>query len=304
VSVDSAGAQSNDTSASPSISADGRYVVFGSGASNLVANDTNSTWDVFVHDMQTGVTTRASVDSAGIEGNGVSYVNYVTAISADGRYVTFESGASNLVPNDTNGVWDIFVHDMQTGVTTRASVDSLGVQASDDISLLPAISGNGRYVVFYSSASTLVANDTNNMTDVFVHDMQTGVTTRASVNNAGVQGDGGSRDVSINDDGRYIVFHSDATNLVANDTNNARDVFVRDMISNTTTRVSVDSAGIEGNKGVNANYGSSTYGGNPSISGDGRYIVFHSDATNLVAGDTNAVSDVFVYDIKTNLQRV
>jgi Tol biopolymer transport system component len=164
--VDSAGVQGDGPSYFPSISSDGRYVAFESTASNLVPDDTNDTWDVFVHDRQTGQTTRVSVDSAGVQGDGPSYF---PSISSDGRYVAFESLSTNLVPNDTNDMWDIFVHDRQTGQTSRVSVDSASVQGNSD-SYLSSISSSGRYVTFMSLSNNLVPNDTNDTWDVFVHD--------------------------------------------------------------------------------------------------------------------------------------
>jgi Tol biopolymer transport system component len=159
VSVDSTGAQANDYSLVPAISADGRYVAFASFASNLVAGDNNGILDVFVNDRQTGATERVSVDSTGAQANGWS--DY-TAISADGRYVAFGSIANNLVAGDTNGPIDIFVHDRQTRATERVSVDSTGAQAND-YSVDPAISADGRSVAFGSIASNLVAGDTNRL---------------------------------------------------------------------------------------------------------------------------------------------
>jgi len=166
VSVDSSGIQGNDHSTNPALSSDGRYVAFRSDATNLVAGDTNGYYDVFVHDRQTGITTRVSVGSSGIQGNDSSFP---PAISADGRYVAFRSDATNLVAGDTNGDYDVFVHDRQTGITTRVSVDSSGTESnsySDD----PALSSDGRYVAFKSWATNLVAGDTNERSDIFIRD--------------------------------------------------------------------------------------------------------------------------------------
>ncbi|WP_152811004.1 TolB family protein, partial [Ostreibacterium oceani] len=287
VSVDSSGTEGDDNSTVPSISADGRYVAFSSRGTNLVAGDTNSVQDIFVHDTQTGATTRVSVDSSGVEGDSHSYN---PSISADGRYVAFQSNATNLVVGDTNGAADIFVHDTQMGVTTRVSVDSSGV-ASDSYSSDPSISADGRYVAFWSNATNLVAGDMNGTADVFVHDTQTGNTTRVSVDSSGVASDSYSSDPSISADGRYVVFSSDATNLVAGDTNGTRDIFVHDTQTGVTTRVSVDSSDIGGDD----------FSQVPSISADGRYVAFQSSATNLVAGDTNGVADVFVHDTQTGV---
>jgi Tol biopolymer transport system component len=285
VSRSSAGVQENDHSNAPSISADGRYVVFESDATNLVAGDSNGMSDVFVRDRQTGSTSRVSRSSAGIEGNGNSYDS---SLSADGRYVTFNSDATNLVTGDTNIAADIFVRDRQTGTTTLVSRTSAGV-VGDGSSYGPSISGNGRYVVFDSLATNLAAGDTNGYRDTFVRDRQTGTTTLVSKNSAGAEGNLPSYEPAITSDGRYVVFQSDATNLAAGDSNAVSDIFVRDRQTGTTTLVSKDSAGVEGNGGSNS----------ASISDDGRYVLFASDATNLVADDTNGYRDIFVRDRQT-----
>jgi Tol biopolymer transport system component len=285
VSVSSDGTQGNWPSSFSSISADGRYVAFWSQASTLVSGDTNGTDDVFIHDMQTGQTTRVSVASNGTQANGDSYV---PSISADGRYVAFESSASNLVGGDTDGWRDIFIHDMQTGQTTRVSVTSNGTQANGN-SVKPSISADGRYVAFDSYASNLVSGDTNGTDDVFIHDMQTGQTTRVSVTSNGMQANSDSDKPSISSDGRYVAFESSASNLVGGDTNGWLDVFIHDMQTGQTTQVSVASDGTQGN----------AYSGNPSISADGQYVAFESWATNLVSGDTNGTDDVFIHDMQT-----
>jgi len=282
VSLGSNGAQGNADSYPVSISADGRYVALFSFADNLVAGDTNGTYDVLVRDRQSGTTERVSVDSAGVQGNGYSLNG---SISDDGRYVAFESFASNLVSGDTNGVADIFVHDRQIGETQRVSIDSAGAQGND-ASVAPAMSGDGRFVVFMSVAANLVAGDTNGASDIFVHDRQSGTTERVSVGSAGVQGNGYCYSASISADGLTVAFQSYSSNLVAGDTNGFGDVFVRDRQSNTTQIVSVGSAGTQGN---DESYSS-------LISADGRYAVFVSYATNLVIGDTNGSQDVFLRD--------
>ncbi|MCI0730039.1 MAG: hypothetical protein L0332_25425, partial [Chloroflexi bacterium] len=285
VSVASDGTQGNEDSYSPSISADGRYVAFSSTATNLVSGDTNGMWDVFVHDRQTGQTTRVSVASDGTQGNDESTGR---SISADGRYVAFESHANNLVSGDTNGSGDVFVHDRETGQTTRVSVASDGTQGNDH-SDWPSISANGRFVAFHSIANNLVSGDTNDFADVFVHDRETGQTTRVSVASGGTQGDGHSSWPSISADGRYVTFESFANNLVSGDNNGNWDVFVHDRQTGQTTCVSIASDGTQGNNG---SYFS-------SISADGRYVAFDSDANNLVSGDTNGTLDAFVHDRQT-----
>ncbi len=286
VSVDTTGGDPDNQSQNPSISADGRYVAFESEATDLVAGDGNLTWDVFVRDLQTNTTERASVDTAGGDSDGPSGN---PSISADGRYVAFDSWATDLVVGDGNATGDVFVRDLQTNTTTRASVDTTGGD-SDFGSGAPSISADGRYVAFESWATDLVAGDGNGWQDIFVRDRQTNTTTRASVDTLGGDPDGWSQDPAISADGRYVAFHSFATDLVVGDGNGATDVFVRDLQTNTTTRASVDTAGGDPD----------SWSDRPSISADGRYVAFESGATDLVAGDGNGAADVFVRDRQTN----
>jgi Tol biopolymer transport system component len=303
VSIDSAGNQGNLPSFDPAISANGRFVAFRSDADNLVPGDTNGGGppfgaDVFVHDRRTGATERVSIDSAGNQGN---LPSFDPAISANGRFVAFSSFADNLVPGDTNGgdllfgAADVFVHDRRTGVTTRVSVDSAGNQANNG-SLAPAISANGRFVAFSSDADNLVPGDTNGGggpfltgTDAFVHDHKTGATERVSIDSAGNQGNLPSYSAAISANGRFVAFSSDADNLVPGDTNGETDAFVHDRKTGATERVSIDSAGNQGN---NFSYSA-------AISANGRFVAFGSLADNLVPGDTNGQIDVFVHDRKT-----
>ena len=287
ISVASNGAQTNNASYYPSISSDGRYIAFESSATNLVSGDTSGNYDIFVHDIQTGTTTQASVNSNGTQANGASTF---PSISADGRYVAFKSSATNLVSGDTNGMDDIFMHDMQSGMTTRVSMHSSGTQANNG-SADPSISGDSRYVAFHSYASNLVSGDTNGQLDVFVRDRQSGVTTRVSMDSNGTQTNGSSYNPSISADGRYVVFESQSTNLVPEDTNGNIDIFVRDIQAGITTRVSVNSSGLQGN----------SYSEEPSISADGRYVVFYSAASNLMSSDTNGATDIFMHDMQTGV---
>jgi Tol biopolymer transport system component len=286
-SIGPGGAQGNNSSSVPSVSADGRYLAFDSNASNLVIGDTNGVSDVFVQDRQTGETTRVSVSSGGSQGNEVSNS---PSISAGGRYVAFHSQADNLVSGDTNGKGDIFVHDRLAGETTRVSVSSTGIQANKS-SFSPSISADGRYITFSSYATNLVSGDTNSNQDVFVHDRLTGDTTRASVSSGGNQGNAKSWNPSISANGRYVVFNSTAGNLVIGDSNGYADIFVRDRVTEMTTRVSVASDGTQGNQ----------HSWNPSVSADGDYVVFESEADNLVSGDTNSVRDVFIHQPQTGM---
>lgn len=279
------GAQGDDDSDAAAISADGNFIAFESLATNLVANDNNGVRDVFVHDRQTGTTTRVSVASDGTEGNGGSYS---PSISADGRFVAFASLANNLVGGDMNGVADVFVHDRQTGTTMRVSVSGVGAEANR-LSEFTAMSGDGRYIAFLSEADNLAGPDTNGRRDAFLHDRLGSSTVRVSVATDGTEADNGTFSVAISGDGRFVAFHSDATNLVANDTNGVADVFVYERLNQITTRVSVRSGGGEADSWSFA----------PSLSEDGRFVAFESFATNLVSGDTNGRFDIFVHDRNT-----
>jgi hypothetical protein len=241
--------QGNANSFAPYISADGRYVVFYSGASNLVPDDTNGVADVFVRDLQENITHRVSVASDGTQGNASSsQAGTYPNISVDGRYITFYSNASNLVSDDTNGVGDIFVHDLEEGTTRRVSVASDGTQG-DAISFGSGISSSGNYVSFSSNASNLVPGDTNGVTDIFVHDLEEGTTRRVSVASDGTQGDAISGDIfaipMFSPDERHVIFSSQASNLVPDDTNGIADIFVHDLVSGETQRVSLGFDGSE-----------------------------------------------------------
>ena len=290
VSLDSGGIESDDWSQCPGISDDGRFVVFESFSTNLVPGDTNGTFDIFVHDRLTGTTERVSVASDGSEGNATSYASndHGPDISANGRFVVFYSYANNLVADDTNGVGDIFVRDRQEGTTVRVSVASDGSEGNG-YSFEPAISGDGKFVVFQSFASNLVANDTNGFGDIYVHDLLAGTTERVSVATDGSEGTDNSYNGRISGDGRLIAFSSLASNLVAGDSNLYRDVFVHDRQTGTTQRMSVASDGSEANN----------WSLFPRISANGRFVVFASPASNLVSGDTNGQYDIFLRDRDT-----
>ena len=282
ISLASNGVESNGFSNSVAIADDGKYIIFNSDATNLVPNDTNNSSDTFIYDRlnQTVELINIAPNNTGAD----APVN-IGSISGNSRYITFASNASNLVANDTNAQRDIFVYDRQAKTTELISVATDGTQAND-LNLFNAISDDGRYVAFESMASNLVAKDTNGQRDIFVRDRQAKTTERINVASNGTQANSHASLDSISDDGRYITFSSDASNLVANDTNGQSDVFVYDRIGKTTERISVGSNGTQAN-------GSSSFG---SISGDGRYIAFESAATNLIANDTNGLNDIFVYD--------
>ncbi len=226
-------AGANGWSSSPSISAGGRYVAFTSIASNLVHGDTNKLPDVFVRDVRTGKTIRVSVTSAGRQGVGKKYSNgsNAPAISSDGRFVAFHSDMTNLVPRDTNRVFDIFVHDRVTGKTQRVSVSSTGRQSNAESFGGESFSADGRYVAFSSLATNLVADDRNDITDAFIRDLRTNRTRLVSLGMHG-QGDDASwigLGAAFTRDSRHLLFASWAANLVPGDTNGVADVFVRDL---------------------------------------------------------------------------
>jgi Tol biopolymer transport system component len=290
VSVGFAGAEGNDDSFFPSISANGRFVAFASLASNLVPGDRNHRGDIFVRDLRRGKTTRVSVNSAGAEANDGSI--WLPAISDNGRVVAFFSRSTNLVPNDHNGIADFFVRDLKRGETTRVSVSSAEAEqtrgpGAEELGIVPALSDNGRFVAFFSASPNLVPNDHNGTDDIFVRDRKLGETTRVSVSFTGEEANGSSLFYpSISANGRFVAFTSYASNLVPGDANRREDVFVRDRRRSVTTR-------------VRENNGSgSLYSGIPSITDNGRFVAFESPAPDLVEGDRNEAVDVFLYDRK------
>jgi Tol biopolymer transport system component len=286
VSVSKGGGGANDDSYDGSISASGRFVAFWSDARNLVRGDGNGDADIFVRDMRTGRTRLASVPVFGPNANGHSYL---PSISASGRFVAFHSYAQNLVRRDRGGA-DVFVRDLETGKTRRVSIGLNGVRPNAG-SFEASISDNGRRVAWESSASNLVEGDTEENEEVFVRDLETGRTTRVTVglNGAEPNSFNAGSGASISANGRFVAFSSRASNLVRDDANSRRDVFVRDLKIGRTHLVSVRSDGTQPR--------GDSY--NPSISANGRFVVFRSNATNLVAGDTRRNDEVFVHDRKT-----
>lgn len=286
-SVSSAGTPGNGPSDIPSISADGRCVLFSSTATNLAPGDPDANDDAFVRDLAGGTTEMVSVDSNGVHADGRSRAN---SISADGRFVTFESVAGNLMAHDLNGDSDIFVRDRLLGTTTPVSVSSAGIQGNGN-SEVSVLSPDGRFVVFRSRADNLVPGDTNGEWDIFLRDLVSGSTERVNLGPGGAQAHGDSYTTSISEGGRFVLFSSLASDLVPGDVNGQRDVFVRDRLLGTTSFVSVSSTGVQSNGDSHAGY----------LSADGRFATFVSMATNLVPGDTNAVQDVFVHELGTGL---
>lgn len=352
VSVATDGTEANGSSAWPHLSADGLVVAFASEASNLIAGDTNDAYDIFVHDRVSGTTTRVSIATGGAEANGDSIFNAISAngryvaftsqaglagkdtdndgrcdsgcddnlyqdvyrydrtsksfvlvsvgaddkpgdfhssfkdMTPDGRLVVFSSDAANLVPGDTNNAKDVFVRDLVANTTTLVSRALTGGPGNGD-SGGAAISADGRYIVFTSRASNLVANDTNDTWDVFVFDRLANEVSRVSVASSGVEADDMSSFPDISADGRFIVFRSTATNLVPLDPLffNRSQVYLHDRLTGLTVRMSESASGVQA-----SNAGQYP----PAISGDGQVVVFDTPADNLLAGDTNQVTDIFV----------
>ncbi|MDQ3915523.1 MAG: hypothetical protein M3323_09395, partial [Actinomycetota bacterium] len=282
------GSQGNAVSTQPSVSEDGNVVGFLSKATNLaVKPDRNGEQDVFIHDLRTGLTTRASIGNRAQAANGESTE---VDVSADGKFVAFTSAADNLsLRPDTKGKDDIFVHDVVEGLTNRVNIRSGNRREANGNSSNPTLSSDGRYVAFASVATVLTPRDTNNASDVFRFDRDPDEfkTVRASVTSEGQLTDGDSTHPSISDDGTRVTFVSKAFNLIEDDDEGA-DVFVHDFASGETILVS------RATKGDVAGAGGSA---NPAISGDGRFVVFDSEASDLVDGDENGVRDVFVYEI-------
>ena len=293
VSVDSRGRQATGGEAGgvldsnfgrPALSADGRYVVFVSSATNLVKGDRNRVPDVFVRDRVAGTTERVSMVGRKTEANSDSSN---PAITPDGRFVAFSSFADNLVPGDTNFTSDVFVVDRASGspAPERVSLSNTGGQAENS-SDVPSISADGRYVAFASAADTQVPGDNDAASDVFVRDRVAGTTEGISVAPTPAGFGNTSTSPAITPDGRFVAFSSWEPDLVPGDTNNSFDIFVRDRVPGALERVSLNDAGVEGDD----------WSLGPAISSDGRLVAFSSLATNLVIGDNNFDFDVFVRD--------
>jgi Tol biopolymer transport system component len=281
-SVGPQGRMGDGASVASSISGDGRLVAFESDADSLVPRDSNHTGDVFVHDLVTGATRLLSVAGNGLQTESPSFG---PSISADGTSVAFESFSARLVPDDTNGALDVFVVDVPSGNIDRVSLSTDGGQANDR-SYSPSISADGRIVAFASFANNVVPDDTNGLLDVFLHRRHQKVTTRLSVGPDGAEGDGLSFAPVVSADGGIVVFSSEAGNLVPDDSNRTRDVFLASTASGTLSRLSRPSAGGRA-QGDGPSLG-------PVLDASGVMVAFASFATNLVPGDTNGDSDVFV----------
>jgi Tol biopolymer transport system component len=304
----------NIQSVNPAISANGRYVAFVSWATNLVSGDTNAAPDVFVHDTVTRATTRVSVSSTGAQATVSptelrgSATDLMVSLSADGRYDAFTSYAANLVADDTNAAADVFVHDNHTGRTWRASVQSGGAQEPCGYNnLSPVISPDGRYVLFTQSGSPCQAvpdlSNPGGLSRMFLHDNVTDQTVPIDPSLSGQPSPaaayGNFTEPAISADDRYIVFTSSASDIVPTDRNRSEDVFVFDRHTGRTERVSVSSSGAEG-QGTYTTW--TPYSSYPSISSDGRFVVFYTFAKNFDPSqqdDGKLVSRIFVHDMVT-----
>ena len=286
------GSPADSGSRGSALSGTGRLVAFTSKASNLVPGDTNGVEDVFVRDRQLGTTERVSVHSSGAQSDGHSGGAW---LSAGGRFVSFASSATNLVDDDTNLVRDVFVHDRATGTTSCVSRAADGAESDSQSGFnhlfgyfTTLISPDARHVVFHSYASNLVPGDTNTVPDIFVVERASGAVERVSVSSEGIESDERSYFPALFGDGRFVAFKSAGTNLVLGDENGAEDVFVHDRRTGATSRISMGSAGEEGN--LESDY--------PTVSSDGSLIVFESLATNLVPGDSNGMKDLFARQLE------
>ncbi|MFN2114534.1 MAG: TolB family protein, partial [Anaerolineae bacterium] len=261
------GTPGNSSSTGPHVAEGGGYVAFTSGASNLVPGDTNDAYDVFVHELATGETSRVSVATDGSEATGDSTAG---GISADGRYVVFESFASNLVAGDTNREPDVFLHDRRTGLTMLVSAGLDGAPADAGASA-PAISANGRVVAFESDSTNLVPDDGNGVRDVFAWDLALGRIVRVSVSSAGAEAAAPSHGAAVSGDGALVAFTSDSRRLVDDDLNGVADVFVRDLAAGETALVSRATSGAQADDEC----------GEAAISSGGEHVAFTSLALTL-----------------------
>lgn len=288
VSVSTGGVQANAECTHPAVSADGRFVAFASTATNLAPGATTGSRQIYRHDRLSGITVLVSQSTAGQAA--AANCNSLS-ISADGRYIAFHTTASNLIPGDINNANDVFLRDVFLGLTSRVSLANGGAEGNG-ASINPSISDDGTVIAFNSSASNLVAGDTNGAADIFVRNLTTGVTTRATIGPGGVQTTGLSGGPMLSGNGQIVAFASTANNLVAVDTNTARDVFVRDLTAGVTERVSVATGGGQANGASGTDF---------SISRDGRFVAFQTSATNLDLLDPNSQDDIYVRDRQANL---
>ena len=283
------GGDASGESRYPSISEDGRWIAFSSDAPDLVVDDTNAAQDVFVFDRHTGLIARISMGWDGSEGNGNSRT---PSISGDGRYVAFRSNATNIVSGPRDSSKFIYVRDLQTGNNQLVSVTWDGLEENGG-SWHPHISADGSHVAFFSNSTNLVSFDENGVNDVYMRDLDLGVTSMIGINISGEDGNSNSGGYGISSGGRFAGFFSNATDLLppGEDSNAVQDAYIRDDSLGVTERVSVDSSGEEAN-------GAS---GPATLDATGRFAAYHSDATDLVDNDNNAATDIFGRDRATGI---
>ena len=290
LSVGAGGVQSTGDSSNPAITPDGRFIAYSSKATNIVPGDASVFSDVYVRDRLRGTTKVASLAADGNNGNGYSAFEETPAISSDGRFVAFTSGASNLVPNDTNGKVDVFVRDLEVGTTERVSDSTTHVQGDDHCHPPCSISADGRYVAFCSSARNLVPDVVSivEVAHIYVRDRQRGTTEIVDVGLDGLPAWGVGLDPSISADGRFVAFSSSDWLLVQGDSNSDEDVFVRDRLTRLTRLASVSVLGTSGND----------FSHQPSLSSDGLHVAFRSNATDLVLNQPST-SGLFIRNLQS-----
>jgi Tol biopolymer transport system component len=291
VSLSGRGQEANGASDWPEISADGLSVVFTSTASNLVDGDSNGVEDVFVVDLRSGGIELVSHPALGGQADAVSTQ---PAISGDGRFIAFVSAATNLAPGATTGLEEIYLYDGADGSLHWVSAPRIGAM-NDGVSGEPAISADGNWVAFSSASTQLVPDDTNSRRDIFLWNRASSTLERVNLTPTGKETDRSSYAPALNADGRFIVYRSHATNLVASETRNLGDIFLRDNLNGALQRVSISATGEQSPDGASDE---------PAISADGRFIVFRSNATDIVSNDTNGSHDIFVRDMQGPTTRV
>ncbi|MAS94431.1 MAG: hypothetical protein CMO55_14625 [Verrucomicrobiales bacterium] len=289
ISQDANGTAGNGPSAANDVTPDGKFAVFTSDASNLVGlDDDNGLSDVFVYERATGELTLVATNDVGEQTAAASSSG---SISNDGLVVAFQAIATDLVSGeDDDGFVDIYVKNLEDNSIELASLADDPMNEPNADCLLLGLSGNGKFVLFASVADNLVDDDDNMMLDLFVRDLDGETTTRVSVADGGAELTGtGPSWGSISDDGTLVVFATDSANVVTDDFNTFSDVFLHSVgsVPASTVRISMDFNDEETNGDSN----------NPVIAGNGLYVAFDSDASDLVDGDANDARDVFIYDI-------
>ncbi|WP_417822141.1 hypothetical protein [Terasakiella sp.] len=273
------------------MSGDGRYVFFTSNATDLVVSSSDTNAQIYRYEIATETLVKVSVDEDGVT-EASSWVDQYS-VSDDGNLVAFSTAATNLDPNDATGGIDVYLKNLTTGTLTLVSKETGGSADGTLDSFQPTITGDGQYVIYSSWADELVASDGNGNQDIFIYKISDGTTTRASLSTGGGEATGGnSYEPGVSSDGRFIVFQSDATNLDGGaDSGAFSDVFLRDTLSDTTVKVTEKAGGGESDNGSYS----------PSVSDDGRYVVFHSNATDLLGfSDPDGINgDIFIKDMLT-----